>query len=140
MRSETPAQRLGRYVRARRKALKLTQADVQAADGPSTATLRLIEGGKHADFRDGTGADLEAALGWRPGSIASILAGGDPTAISEEAELFPSQIRHSQNAPKERERSLPRRSRPDRPMGNWHPPRNGRSMICRRPGVTTSRP
>lgn len=81
MTSETPAQRLGRLVRARRKALKLTQADVQKVDGPSTATLRLIEGGKHTDFRGGTGASLESAIQWRPGSIDKILAGGDPITV-----------------------------------------------------------
>lgn len=79
--SETPMQRLGRLVRARRKALNMTQADVQTAGGPSTATLRLIEGGKHADFRDGTGADLEAAIQWMPGSIERTLAGGDPEPL-----------------------------------------------------------
>lgn len=81
MTSETPAQRLGRLVRARRKALKMTQADVQKADGPSTATLRLIEGGKHTDFRDGTGAALEAAIYWLPGSLDAVLDGGDPTPL-----------------------------------------------------------
>lgn len=81
MTSETPAQRLGRYVRTRRRELKMTQADVQAADGPSTATLRLIEGGKHTDFRDGTGGALESAIKWAPGSIDATLAGGEPTPL-----------------------------------------------------------
>lgn len=89
MTSETSAQRLGRLVRARRKALKLTQADVQKADGPSTATQRLIEGGKHTDFRGGTGSGLESALQWQPGSIDAILAGGDPTPLSS----APQQVR-----------------------------------------------
>ena len=78
MTSETSAQRLGRLVRERRKSLKMTQADVQEAGGPSTATLRLIEGGKHTEFRDGTGAVLEAALRWDVGSIDRVLAGGEP--------------------------------------------------------------
>lgn len=81
MTNETPAQRLGRLVRARRKELRKTQADVQNAGGPSTATLRLIEGGKHTEFRDGTGAALEAALRWGVGSIDRILAGGEPNDI-----------------------------------------------------------
>lgn len=59
----------------------MTQADVQGAGGPSTATLRLIEGGKHKDFRDGTGSDLEKAIQWMPGSIDNVLAGGDPTPV-----------------------------------------------------------
>lgn len=81
MTNETPAQRLGRYVRARRKELKMTQVDVQEAGGPSTATLRLIEGGKHADFRDGTGTALESALKWAYGSIDDTLTGGEPTPL-----------------------------------------------------------
>lgn len=81
MASETPAQRLGRLVRERRKSLKKTQVEIQEAGGPSTATLRLIEGGKHSDFRDGTGAALEGAIQWRPGSIDKILAGGDPITV-----------------------------------------------------------
>lgn len=81
MTSETAAQRLGRLVRERRKQLKMTQADVQEVGGPSTATLRLIEGGHHTDFRDGTGAALEAAIRWQSGSIDNVLAGDDPTPL-----------------------------------------------------------
>lgn len=77
--TEDAATRLGRLIRERRKALNLTQAEVQAAGGPSTATLRLIEGGKHTDFRPSTSQPLEKALHWAPGSIASILAGGVPS-------------------------------------------------------------
>jgi len=79
--TETPAQRLGRYVRTRRRELKMTQADVQEAGGPSTATLRMIEGGKHSDFRDGTGAALESAIKWASGSIDATLAGAQPTPL-----------------------------------------------------------
>lgn len=89
MTSETPEMRLGRLVRAQRKALKMTQADVQAAGGPSTATLRLIEGGKHSEFRDGTGADLERVLKWAPGSIGAILDGGEPTPLRGPSPLPP---------------------------------------------------
>jgi hypothetical protein len=81
--AEDAAARLGRLVRARRKALKLTQADIQASGGPSTATLRLIENGKHTDFRTSTSQPLERALLWQPGSIASILRGGEPGVIPE---------------------------------------------------------
>jgi transcriptional regulator with XRE-family HTH domain len=87
MTNETPAQRLGRLIRARRKALKLTQADVQTAGGPSTATLRLIENGKHTDFRASTSRPLEAALQWTPGSIDKILAGGRPIPVDDQAAL-----------------------------------------------------
>lgn len=93
---ESAAVRLGRLVRERRKYLKLTQADVQAAGGPSTATLRLIEGGKHTDFRDGTGAALEKVLRWEVGSIDAVLSGRDPAEIEHRlgrglASLIPSE-------------------------------------------------
>lgn len=77
--TEDAATRLGRLIRERRKSLNLTQADIQAAGGPSTATLRLIEGGKHTDFRPSTSQPLEKALHWAPGSIAAILAGDIPS-------------------------------------------------------------
>ncbi|MGB3485249.1 MAG: hypothetical protein WBB07_23920 [Mycobacterium sp.] len=76
--TEKPAERLGRLIRARRKELKLTQADVQQAHGPSPATLRLIEAGKHKDFRASTSQPLETVLKWEPGSIDRVLAGGAP--------------------------------------------------------------
>jgi hypothetical protein len=60
----------------------MTQADIQETGGPSTATLRLIEGGKHTEFRSSTSGPLEKALQWEPGSIDSILAGGNPTPLS----------------------------------------------------------
>lgn len=77
--TEDAATRLGRLIRERRKQLNLTQADIQAAGGPSTATLRLIEGGKHTDFRPSTSQPLEKVLHWHPGSIAAILKGGGPS-------------------------------------------------------------
>jgi transcriptional regulator with XRE-family HTH domain len=82
--TEDAATRLGRLIRERRRALKMTQADVQAAGGPSTATLRLIEGGKHTDFRPGTIQPLETVLQWQPGSIAVILDGFDPIPVFQE--------------------------------------------------------
>lgn len=77
--TEDAATRLGRLIRERRKSLNLTQADIQSAGGPSTATLRLIEGGKHTDFRPSTSQPLEKALHWAPGSIAAILKGDGPS-------------------------------------------------------------
>lgn len=75
------AARLGRLVRARRRTLRLTQAAIQEAGGPSTATLRLIEGGRHTEFRNGTADQLERTLRWQPGSIAAMLRGGDPIEV-----------------------------------------------------------
>lgn len=70
--------RLAQLVRARRKALRLTQELVNERGGPSTATLRLIEAGKPTDFRRGTTDQLEKALEWATGSVAAVLDGGDP--------------------------------------------------------------
>lgn len=78
MTTDDAARRLGEAIRQRRKELKLTQLDVQKMGGPSTATLRLIEGGKHTDFRASTSRPLERALGWNPGSIDLILDGKEP--------------------------------------------------------------
>lgn len=82
MTSDEHAQRLGQLLRQRRKDLKLTQAAIQEAGGPSTATLRVIEGGKHTELRAGTAQPLERILKWQPGSIAAILKGGQPTEIT----------------------------------------------------------
>lgn len=81
--TENVATRLGRLIRERRKSLNLTQADIQAAGGPSTATLRLIEGGKHTDFRSSTSQPLEKVLQWAPGSIDQILGGGEATPLPD---------------------------------------------------------
>lgn len=85
MTSGEHAERLGPLVRQRRKELKLTQAEVQEAGGPSTATLRLIEGGNHTDFRAGTVEPLERILQWQPGSITAVLSGGKPTEIPRQS-------------------------------------------------------
>lgn len=72
-------ERLGRYVRRRRdKELDMTQLDVQNAGGPSTATMRLIEGGHQPGYSTMTIAALETAMGWAPGSAVKILQGGEP--------------------------------------------------------------
>lgn len=92
--TEAHAKRLGDLVRARRRELKLTQADVQESGGPSTATIRLIEGGKHTDLRPGTVAPLEQILKWQEGSIAKVLEGGDPIPAPE-VQKFPADMTHA---------------------------------------------
>ena len=71
-------QRLAALVSERRGDLRMTQEEVRAAGGPSTATQRLIEGGRQSRYQPRILADLEAALGWQRGSVRRILAGGDP--------------------------------------------------------------
>lgn len=67
--TEADRRRVGDRIRARRKELGFTQADVQARGGPSSATLRLIEKGAGADYRRGTIEPLERVLMWTQGSI-----------------------------------------------------------------------
>ena len=71
-------QRLAALVSERRGDLALTQEDVRAAGGPSTATQRLIERGQPSHYQPRILAGLETALGWHRGSIRRILGGGDP--------------------------------------------------------------
>lgn len=76
-------ERLARIVVARRRDLHLTQEDVNDRGGPSTATLRQIEQGREVDYRRGTILPLEQILGWTPGSIQTVLRGGQPTVADE---------------------------------------------------------
>ena len=71
-------QRLAAYARDRRGDLGLTQEEVAAAGGPSTATLRLIEGNKQSGYRPQILRALERALKWERGAVRAILDGGDP--------------------------------------------------------------
>ncbi|MCW2496066.1 hypothetical protein [Jatrophihabitans sp.] len=67
--------RLGEFVLARRKELRLTQEAVQAMGGPSPATLRLIEQGHELEYRNGTTEPLEDVLQWERGAISAVLRG-----------------------------------------------------------------
>lgn len=69
--------RLGHYVRERRTELGLTQEEIATRGGPSTATLRLIEGGK-GPFRAKSLRQLADALHWTAESPHAILAGREP--------------------------------------------------------------
>lgn len=71
-------QRLGEYVTRRRNELGMTQGQVQAAGGPSVATMRLIEGAMQQSYQGRILGGLEQALRWSPGSVANILNGGEP--------------------------------------------------------------
>ncbi len=81
--------RLAGYVRERRDELGLTQEQVAAAGGPSTATLRLIETSAQSEYRAKSLRQLEDALRWRSGSVRAILAGGEPA----EAGRSPADVR-----------------------------------------------
>jgi hypothetical protein len=70
--------RLAEFTRERRVDLGMTQEDVRAAGGPSTATMRLIEGALQSGYQPSTLRDLEKVLRWERGSVNAILSGGDP--------------------------------------------------------------
>jgi hypothetical protein len=70
---------LAMAIKARRGALGLTQEQVTALGGPSTATLRLLEGAIQAGgYRDSTLNALDRALGWISGSHRQLMEGKEP--------------------------------------------------------------
>lgn len=77
---------LGALVLARRKQLRLTQEDVAALAGPSTATQRKIEKGDFTTLRLGTTWPLERVFGWRPGAINGFLTNTSAAAIEAAVE------------------------------------------------------
>jgi hypothetical protein len=79
-------QRLADLVSERRADLGMTQEDVRAAGGPSTATQRLIEGALQSRYQPVILGRLETALKWERGSVRRILAGRDPVAVDSEPE------------------------------------------------------
>lgn len=82
--------RLAQYVFERRHALGLSQDDVRARGGPSTATLRHIEGALRTSYKPYVISGLERALGWEQGSIRAILSGSEPTLIERSSRPAPS--------------------------------------------------
>lgn len=71
-------------VMAQRGRLGLTQEELAAKAGISVDTVQAIEHGHRTTFRTRTKAALEGALGWAPGSIDAIAAGGTPTIDTRE--------------------------------------------------------
>ncbi|ASZ74421.1 transcriptional repressor [Mycobacterium phage Wachhund] len=76
-------ERLGKIVRARREYLKLSQAEVQEAGGPSDVVQSRIENNDASKPRPrgSTLRMLDAPLQWEPGSTIATLSGGDPVPI-----------------------------------------------------------
>ncbi len=77
----TNAQRLGRYVLARRLELDLNQLDVHAAGGPSNSTLTEIENGRLDALTRATARKLDKGLRWEAGSARAVWDGGEPVAV-----------------------------------------------------------
>ena len=69
---------LARHAKKRRDQLRLKQSDLP---GLSPATVTKIENAAQSTYWDSTLVSLEVALGWAPGSVESILAGGEPTLL-----------------------------------------------------------
>jgi hypothetical protein len=74
-------QRLGKLVIARRINLGYRRREDLAAavDGISMRTLGDIETGKRDRYHPNTIGSLENALRWKPGSVDTVLEGGDPS-------------------------------------------------------------
>lgn len=81
-------QRLGRYVKARREALGLSQDEVAARGGPSDTTLGKIEAGAGGLSRISV-AKLDHPLSWAPGSARRVLEGGEPEPVGTAATSHP---------------------------------------------------
>jgi hypothetical protein len=80
---ETFGNDLDLWMDRRRSELGLRWEDVaERADGVTTQTLREIRGGRRK-ARSLTKAAIERALQWTPGSIDSILAGGEPANMPD---------------------------------------------------------
>lgn len=74
-----PGLRLGAAVDAVRLDLGLSKADLAKIAGVGRSTIAaLINRGK-IPGREGTQGRIEAALGWAPGSFATVLSGAEPT-------------------------------------------------------------
>lgn len=82
-------ERLARFVRERRVELGLTQEDARGAGGPSTATMRLIEGALQTSYQPATLRDLEKVLQWKRGSVRAVLAGGEPIVSGDTPAQLP---------------------------------------------------
>ena len=81
---EDPRQRLGRLVQERRRQLGLSIRAAAERGGVVRNTWASIEEGVRKTA-DSNWAGVQRALGWVPGSVASILNGGDPEVASADA-------------------------------------------------------
>lgn len=75
------AERFGQIVLARRKALGLTQLEVDADGGPSNTKQTEIEAGELPSLFPNMAKKLDAGLQWEKGSAQRTWLGGDPTPL-----------------------------------------------------------
>lgn len=74
--------RLGGAVTKARKAAGLSQIELADAAGLSRSAVQGIERGKPFGAPQLSHRSVAQVLGWTPGSIADVLAGGEPTLAS----------------------------------------------------------
>lgn len=83
-----PLETLARHVRLRRRELQISQDDAARSVGMSPVTWGRVEKGQ--PVRALTHSGIERALGWAPGSVETILSGGEPTEAEAEPPERPS--------------------------------------------------
>jgi transcriptional regulator with XRE-family HTH domain len=84
--------RLGQAVRARRRALRLSQAELGENAGVHEGTIRNLERGREAADLPRSTKDVERALGWAAGSFESVLEGGDPILLETASGIDPDKL------------------------------------------------
>lgn len=98
--------RLGSLIRERRRWLGLTMASAAAAAGIDRNTWSTAESGSRR-IVDNNYAGIERAIGWAPGSIAAVLAGGEPTPAGQPLATGPADLDERLAAEVERITALP---------------------------------
>lgn len=74
--------RLGRAVTRARKAAGLSQIELGDAAGLSRSAVQSIERGRSFSAPQLSHRSVAQVLGWTPGSIVDVLAGGEPTLVA----------------------------------------------------------
>jgi hypothetical protein len=82
-------QRLAEAVKRRRGQCDWTQLDVYVQGGPSIDRIQAIESVRTDSYSARTISKLERGLGWEPGSVRAVLAGGEPTPIEVKPPVAP---------------------------------------------------
>lgn len=77
-------ERLAKAIKRAREEHRMTQKALAAAAGVSESTIQNLESGRSYSRRPDSLPYVEGALHWAPGSIGTVLAGGDPTPTPEE--------------------------------------------------------
>lgn len=74
---------VGDYVRRRRIESKLSRAQFAERLGISLRTLDNIENAERDTYRRDTIVSVEAGMMWQPGSVAAVVAGGQPSPLHD---------------------------------------------------------